>query len=215
MTLHTVCIAAFFSLALGNAETQGAGNLTVRIYNFAQVPGATLSAATEKATAVYRRAGIEIGWVNCPLDPEILANHAGCSASGTHMLTLKVLPESMSKVYYDSRHSLGFALLSERGRPTSDAFVFFDRVRKQAEASDCFLPTVLGYAMAHELGHLLLGKGSHSSTGIMKATWKARELKKAETGELKFSARQAKKIRAQTIRRIETQAARAEAPSRP
>ena len=35
----------------------------------------------------------------------------------------------------------------------------------------------------------------------MKATWKARELKRAETGELKFTNKQVEQIRAQAIRR--------------
>ena len=114
-TFHWILMITF-SMAAGWGEQAQAAELrlTVRVYNFAQVPKATLSGATEKATAVYGRMGIEVDWANCPLESEALASHAGCNAKGPHMLTVKILPESMAKVYYNSRHSLGFAVLSER-----------------------------------------------------------------------------------------------------
>src|ERR1700682_765215 len=36
--------------------------------------------------------------------------------------------------------------------------------------------TLLGHAMAHELGHLLLGSNSHSVRGIMCAEWRTADL---------------------------------------
>jgi hypothetical protein len=47
---------------------------------------------------------------------------------------------------------------------------------------------ILGHAMAHELGHLLLGTNSHSSDGLMRAQWNRGDLAEAARGNLLFSA---------------------------
>jgi len=46
---------------------------------------------------------------------------------------------------------------------------------------------VLGYTMAHELGHLLIGPG-HRSDGIMRAAWGRQELESLKRRHLTFNA---------------------------
>jgi hypothetical protein len=53
---------------------------------------------------------------------------------------------------------------------------------------------VLGAAIAHELGHLLLSK-EHAQTGIMKASWNQSDFRKVRQGGLRFTAEQARLIR--------------------
>ena len=48
------------------------------------------------------------------------------------------------------------------------AHVFYDRVKAKVLLPHRDVVTLLGYAMAHELGHLLLGPDSHSTTGVMR-----------------------------------------------
>jgi hypothetical protein len=48
------------------------------------------------------------------------------------------------------------------------------------------LSTLLGYVATHELGHLLLGKNSHTAIGIMRAHWGPKELEGANMGVLSF-----------------------------
>src|SRR5207245_3617242 len=54
---------------------------------------------------------------------------------------------------------------------------------------------LLGYFVAHELGHLLLGRDSHSATGLMTAVWGASELQQASQGKLLFTSDQGDRIR--------------------
>jgi len=54
---------------------------------------------------------------------------------------------------------------------------------------------LLGYCIAHEIGHLLLPPGSHSPSGIMRARWRGDDFKLIATGRLLFTAEQAKLIR--------------------
>ena len=46
---------------------------------------------------------------------------------------------------------------------------------------------VLGIVMAHEIGHLLLGFGAHSSAGIMSGRWGKFEMDLVAAGLLGFT----------------------------
>ena len=71
------------------------------------------------------------------------------------------------------------------------SFVFYHRVRDLANNAGLSESAILGSVMAHEFGHLLLGEGAHSGTGIMMADLNAKNFREAEKGELLiFSAEQ-------------------------
>ena len=79
--------------------------------------------------------------------------------------------------------------------------MFFHRVEQLSRDTDTSPAVILGHMLAHELGHLLLGLGSHSSRGIMRIPWREKQLKLAEMGGFTFSAKQAKAMRADVRRR--------------
>jgi hypothetical protein len=54
---------------------------------------------------------------------------------------------------------------------------------------------MLGHAIAHEIGHVLLGTIDHSPSGIMKARWETADYRQAEMGLMKFTAREGEAIR--------------------
>ena len=55
------------------------------------------------------------------------------------------------------------------------AYVFYDRIAQVALSQ--LTPTVrgLGYVMAHEMGHLLIGENSHADAGLMQPNWNPRD----------------------------------------
>ena len=53
---------------------------------------------------------------------------------------------------------------------------------------------ILGNVIAHEIGHILLGPGSHSETGIMSFPWGRKQLLDASRGLLLFTPEQARNI---------------------
>jgi hypothetical protein len=55
--------------------------------------------------------------------------------------------------------------------------LFDDHIREAALREHLPYTTVLPYAMAHEIGHVLLRNGSHSRLGIMSSVWKRHEAK--------------------------------------
>jgi hypothetical protein len=70
-----------------------------------------------------------------------------------------------------------------------------------ARGDSSFETLLLGHLMAHEIGHLLLGAGNHSPTGLMRARWQQQELELIRRRTLAFTSGQAESIRAQTQER--------------
>jgi hypothetical protein len=69
------------------------------------------------------------------------------------------------------------------------AYILYSRIETLAADGDASLSDILGHAMAHEIGHLLLGPG-HSQVGIMQAEWTREDLARAARNELSFTPQQ-------------------------
>jgi hypothetical protein len=80
--------------------------------------------------------------------------------------------------------------------------VFVERTQRHAERIKVETAVLLGHMMAHERGHLLLGEGAHSASGIMTARFKVRRLQSAGQGGTRFFKRQREALQAQIARRL-------------
>jgi len=87
-------------------------------------------------------------------------------------------------------YSLPFA------RAGAHATVFYDRVEKLWLNSTVGPSTgsLLGAAMAHEIGHVLMRSTEHSAAGIMKARWGQAEFRLLACNRLQFSVEDGKAI---------------------
>ena len=72
-------------------------------------------------------------------------------------------------------------------------------VRSVAGRASTSISTLLGRAVAHEIGHLLLGSAEHPRLGLMRALWSHDELRGLKPAHWGFSAREAARMR-QTLR---------------
>jgi hypothetical protein len=116
-------------------------------------------------------------------------------------MMLRIIPRlfrSMRADFHDN--DLGFAPSSDGGVL---ATIFFDRVEAITKGGPA--APILGNAIAHEFGHLLLGPNAHSSDGIMRAHWNREFLKLANRGSLHFTTEQAQLMRRQASARIKPQ----------
>jgi hypothetical protein len=95
---------------------------------------------------------------------------------------------------------LGFTTLDDQGNG-SYLTVFYERVEAESNAARCSRYVMLGCAIVHEVGHLLLGTNSHAPLGIMVARWDQRTLDLASKGVLQFSRQEAEIIRKALSRR--------------
>jgi hypothetical protein len=91
-----------------------------------------------------------------------------------------------------SRQTLGFSLPCSR--TGIQITICADRVE---EVSQRMLPgfsRVLGYAMAHELGHVLLRSGGHEDSGLMKGVWSKVDWQRAAFSIIPFTPAQARQM---------------------
>jgi hypothetical protein len=74
--------------------------------------------------------------------------------------------------------------------------IFGDHVREAARAHGESYATVLSFAMAHEIGHVLLRSGAHTTWGIMAREWTEFEYGQMAHRGLLFDEKDAKAIKA-------------------
>jgi len=178
--------------------------ITLRIYDYVRVNRPILLAAESEATAILAQAGLEARWVDCPTTQVESNNHPDCeSAWQADDFVVRVLPNTMVDSRAKWQEALGYT--PECGEVgTCTGSVFYDRVTGLAEGANATLPALLGRAMAHEIGHLLLGANSHSRTGIMRAFWSARDLSLDGRPYLLFTPEQSRQMKTRLAERAQT-----------
>lgn len=189
--------------------------ICVHVYDYAGVAAGEMARSEEVAGALLARGGIETDWVEFRAERKTgvrliggngnhgLGNESGPGASGPAHLVVSIYPRAMAQVFRLSGADFGFALLpSEKGEFGNRANVFFERITLLADASEASRALLLGHAMAHEIGHLLLGAGSHARSGIMRGPWRQREVRQAATGMLHFSDDEARRMQKQVRARM-------------
>ena len=175
--------------------------ITVRVFNYAQVSPVTQQHAQEIAARIFYRTGIKTSWLECSLSSEGKYTAADCEQPAEASdLILRLVPVSAATVAQFGNATLGIAAQPEKGTHAS-ASVFYDRVEQVARGGAAARAVILGHAMAHELGHLLLGSNSHSPVGLMRAQWSRLDFRHASAGELVFRPHEAVFIRDQVRRR--------------
>ena len=195
-------------LMVNAALAAGGSDLTVRVlvYNYARVSNRVLGPAEREASRIFAAAGVDTRWVDClgqarfggaPSPPARAAN-ADCDGPVKGAIPLRILLRSTPAHGAVPDALFGFANSSDL------ASVFYQRVEDLAWGADengNEIPLILGDVMAHELGHLLLGTGSHAPSGIMRAVWDREFLQLALRGRQLFTAEQSRLLRAKVLRR--------------
>jgi hypothetical protein len=165
----------------------------VLVYNYAQVSPETLIKAEERVSTIYQPVGVEPVWVNYVRFTGEAKNSPVIQYNLDQIdFVLRVLPRSRAAL---KDNALGEALPCKLGEEVCFANVFYNRAEQRTNAETISLDEVLGHAVAHELGHLLLGSNSHSHRGIMSGQWSSEELNRAARGDLLFTPEQAQVIR--------------------
>lgn len=161
--------------------------LPVRVSDQAAVPPAVLRWATHEASRCFRSAKIQIAWerisVESPQDQGLNRTSAvfGEQDDRPYLFIRLVRQTSTSAL---PSGSLGFAL--PFARTGAHVVILYDRVEALARRTSIPADTILGDAMAHEIGHVLLGSSPHATAGLMQANWDAGALRLASQGLLAF-----------------------------
>jgi len=182
---------------------QSTVRITARIYNYARIPKPLLDRAESEASTIFRKAGIEVEWLDCPLTEAEMPLYPACHGDlGAADFVLNLLPESMAERAALRDTTFGFAQLSSDGGRSYVASVFWDRITEAAQSGDLSAYQLLGHAVAHEIGHLLLGSMGHARTGLMRVNWGPPELNAMARKYLLFTPKQSERMRAEMLARM-------------
>lgn len=67
--------------------------VTVLVYNYTHLPAQILIEAQDRATLIFRKAGVEIEWADCPLNDEDPAFYPKCPTGlDATQLFVRILP---------------------------------------------------------------------------------------------------------------------------
>ena len=182
---YLACTAA---LAATLGRRRPVRELQCFVYNYAAIPTETLAQTEAETARIFQHGGIEIQWLDCPLAPKDADQFPACEfPPGPTWLAVRILSQSMSDRLRQTEDSFGFALYPEDGGSATVANVFAYDAELLANRRRMRCEVILGHLVAHELGHLLLGAGSHSGTGIMHVPWNLKELGIIAQGGLWFT----------------------------
>lgn len=171
--------------------------VTVRTYNYASVPAEQSAAAKSEAERIFRRAGIVVDWIECRVPGS--ATGAPCTEPLLAGRDLMLRLMERAPAGEERSVALGESMLDREQRSGVLMTIDVWPVRAIAERSATAMPTLLGRAIAHEIGHLLLGSGDHPRLGLMRAHWSNDELRGLKPAHWGFSSREAAQMR-QTLR---------------
>lgn len=191
------------------AEPAPALQMTLFVYNMAQVAPHTLQKANQVAARIFRNAGIEVMVVVDP--PPFVQSETRPTFPPPRSFFVQILSPEMANRLHLRSTVLGLAPGTPKEQGRNKVYVF-DQVASRIaleQATDQVTKTVslpadkgqiLGYAIAHEIGHVLLNLAAHTKRGIMQAIWDRDALADIATGRLNFSPEQAERIRAEVAR---------------
>jgi hypothetical protein len=173
--------------------------LTVRVYNSANVPPFDLFEAEHRAARVFRQAKIKTVWEHVPTLGEV-QDHVQSEEWNPAELHLRLWTRAGVGLSTYGEDILGFCVSMEM----STAIIISDEIRKRAAIKGTTPGDLLGLVMAHEMGHLLLRSKTHSVEGIMQAQL-ATDLRDRTRTLLVFTRQQASSIRGEVERRMSVQ----------
>jgi len=159
-------------------------SLLVRIYDNAGVLASELAAALRTTHDILRRADLSVDWVRCGARRDG-PGPAVCDqplSSGDVVVRLTEGSDQEN----GERRALGYSLFDGKG-VSGFATVYVDRVDWLARRAQYPRAPLLGRAIAHEIGHLLLRSNAHTQTGLMREVWTAEQVVRNRREDWTFS----------------------------
>jgi hypothetical protein len=161
--------------AIAIAQSEGL-RLRIELRNDAKFRRNAIEAAQALVSGIYSHTGVHLIWTG--QNPQ---------------LTVVLKRQVSAEITRRARDAMGVTpgTDDERGRL---AFVLINRVNEVAAGYGASPSIVLGAAIAHELGHLLISK-EHTPVGIMQPYLNQSDFRAAREGRLRFTSEQAEAVR--------------------
>jgi hypothetical protein len=177
-------------------------DVAVRVYDTTGIASPLRASALDTARLTLGRTGASIAWLECAARDRLkkcenaiaggelilrIVRAGGTrrgAASGTAALRSPAAPLPLGDAFVDRGSQAGVL-----------ATVYLDRITALADASGASVAVLLGYAIAHEIGHLLLGNTTHSARGLMRPLWSRDEVRRGRAADWTFTDGEAQAIR--------------------
>jgi hypothetical protein len=199
--LAAVAAAGFWSREAEASQVIDSGRALIVVRTFTESDSAgAIQAARRSASAILGVAGVDVGWVECGRTPEATVPSDACARP----LRLNELVMRIVTIGDKERqpHTLGVAAVDLGTGGGSLATIYADRVRLMAQSAGIDTAELLGRAMAHEIGHLLLGTNRHASRGLMRAYWSSTDLRRSPATQWLFGVKEADLMRNRIATRL-------------
>jgi hypothetical protein len=166
-------MAASLWPAQAHAQAFPSESIVVRAYDTFGVSIGSIEKAQSTVNAILEGAGINADWRNCrtPNPPMSKSKDVCAEVLRTRELVVRIVAAPRT---VRDREALGYSHVDPQLRRGTLATVFADRIRAFAGELHLQEGQLLGRAIAHELGHLMLGSLDHSDVGLMRGYWSTR-----------------------------------------
>ena len=176
-----VCALAWSASARDHARPNWCP-VNIRLGSQLQLPLALLRDGEEAATTIFARIGVPLVWSE--QGQQALNALAGCEGeSAKRNLAVEIVPHAPNGF-----SNVALAMAMPYANSGIRIAIFFDRVDPLLRGHHAPQATVLGYVLAHEIGHVLQGIARHSETGVMRARWLDNDFKQMGMGVLTFTS---------------------------
>lgn len=160
--------------------------MNVLVYDQAGVPDTTMEKGLAEAQYLLQKAGVQLRMVHCAREPD-------CVRPTGRTDVVLVFRSSAPDMLPGS--ALGHTVVAPDRIETTYAFIYAIPVAQLAAETQAAAWLVLGAAVAHELGHVILGP-RHSGRGLMRGVWHREDIDLLRRRGLCFDTDEAAGLRA-------------------
>jgi hypothetical protein len=191
MSNRSCSILLLFLALAGNAKTLTAQSaaVQVKVYDYADLKPESLHKVVALTRQILAGAGLSVQVQLCRGSLAV-----SCEGQRGFIRSLVVRVVAGGSRTKDSvlRSPLGQSMADHQGG--TYASVFMERIQDAAAEANVPWDTVLAYATAHEVGHLLLGADAHTPRGVMKGNWDRKDYEAMNQNQFHFIEGQAHQL---------------------
>ncbi len=205
MTARHALFAAVMLLPLPAAAAETLWTeVTVRVYDATGAAPNARHAALEIAASIVSAASVELVWRHCNQPPTVEAKSDRPYANPCDRplrpgeLAVRIVRSGGTVDDQARELPLGDALINTRNGGGVLATIYIDRVDWMAALTGVDPRALLGRAIAHELGHLLMATSTHSANGLMRPIWLQSEIRRRHNNDWTFRPTDIAAIKART-----------------
>lgn len=197
----SVAVVMLLPLHASAAETLWT-EVIVRVYDATGASTSARRSSLQIASSIVSAASVELIWRHCN-EPTSKAGTAAVDPRQASHCTRPLAPGELavrivrSGTIDEQRRDLplGDALINARTGGGVLATIYLDRVEWLAAQTGIDPRTLLGRAIAHELGHLLMATSAHGANGLMRPIWLQSEIRRHQNTDWTFRPKEIAAIR--------------------